>query len=87
MLIIHIYLSYKIILYIYNKIILNLEQEHKRVCKIIHNRDKNAVQNMLYIVEQIKKTGKRPEPFVRQKVETISYPCKKDKDKLLLDGL
>ena len=42
---------------------------------------------MLYIVEQIKKTGKRPEPFVRQKVETISYPCKTDKDKLLLDGL
>ena len=63
------------------------EQEHKRVCKIIHNRDKNAVQNMLYIVEQIKKTGKRPEPFVRQKIETISYPCKTDKDKLLLDGL
>jgi len=63
------------------------EQEHKRVCNIIHNRDKNAVQNMLYIVEQIKKTGKRPEPFVRQKVETTSYPCKIEKDKLLLDGL
>jgi len=24
-------------------------------CTIIHNRDKNAVQNMLYIVEHIKK--------------------------------
>lgn len=42
---------------------------------------------MLYIVEQIKKTGKRSEPFVRQKVETISYPCKTDKDKLLFVGL
>ena len=60
------------------------EQEHKWVCKIIHNWDKNAVQNMLYIVKQIKKTGKHPEPFV--KVEIISYPCKTDKDKLL-DGL
>ena len=30
------------------------------LCTIIHNRDKNAVQNMLYIVEHIKKTGSRP---------------------------
>ena len=63
------------------------EQEHKRVCKIIHNRDKNAVQNMLYIIEQVKKTGKRPEPFVRQKVDINSFPCKTEKDKLKLDGI
>ena len=62
------------------------EQEHKRVCKIIHNRDKNAVQNMLYIIEQVKKTGKRPEPFVRQKEDINSFPCKTEEDKLILDG-
>jgi hypothetical protein len=37
----------------------------KPECEIIHNRDKNAVQNMLYIVETLKKTGKRPEKFSR----------------------
>ena len=42
------------------------EQDNKPVCKIIHNRDKNAVQNMLNIVECIKKTGKRPEAFTRK---------------------
>lgn len=42
---------------------------------------------MLYIIEQVKKTGKRSEPFVRQKEETNSYSCKTEKDKLLLDGL
>ena len=26
--------------------------------KIYHNRDKNAVQNMISIVEELKKTGK-----------------------------
>ena len=34
-------------------------------CKIIHNRDKNAVQNMLYIVESVYNTGKRPTIFSR----------------------
>ncbi len=47
------------------------------LCKIIHNRDKNPVQNMLNIVEYIKKTGKRPEPFIRKKESLInSSPCK-----------
>jgi hypothetical protein len=35
-------------------------------CKIIHNRDKNAVQNMLYIVETVKATGQRPLLYSRQ---------------------
>jgi hypothetical protein len=37
----------------------------KPKCEIIHNRDKNAVQNMLYIVETIFKLGKRPTIFTR----------------------
>jgi hypothetical protein len=39
--------------------------DNKQNCELIHNRDKNAVQNMLYIVEEIKKTGKRPERYTR----------------------
>jgi len=46
------------------------------LCKIIHNRDKNAVQNMLYIVEHIKNTGSRPEAYTRKELETNSSPCK-----------
>jgi len=46
------------------------------LCTIIHNRDKNAVQNMLYIVEHIKKTGIRPEAYTRKELETNSSPCK-----------
>jgi len=47
------------------------------LCTIIHNRDKNAVQNMLYIVEHIKKTGSRPEAYTRKEVvKTNSSPCK-----------
>jgi len=34
-------------------------------CEIYHNRDKNAVQNMLKIVKSIFNTGKRPEIFCR----------------------
>ena len=34
-------------------------------CKVIHNRDKNAVQNMLDIVQSIFETGKRPDIFCR----------------------
>ena len=34
-------------------------------CKVIHNRDKNAVQNMLDIVESIFLTDKRPDIFCR----------------------
>jgi hypothetical protein len=40
-------------------------QELKPKCEIIHNRDKNAVQNMLYIVETLKTTGKRPNEYCR----------------------
>jgi hypothetical protein len=41
-------------------------------CKVIHNRDKNAVQNMLNIVQSIFNTGKRPIKFTR---ETKSILC------------
>ena len=44
----------------------------KLQCEQIHNRDKNAVQNMLYIVNNIFSTGKRPELFTRKKKETVS---------------
>ena len=37
----------------------------KHNCELIHNRDKNAVQNMLNIVEEVKRTGLRPERFTR----------------------
>ena len=60
------------------------------ICTIIHNRDKNAIQNMLYIVEHIKKTGLRPEAYTRKELKINSslahkvarlwtqsdYPCK-----------
>ncbi len=46
------------------------------LCTIIHNRDKNAVQNMLNIVEHIKKTGERPKAFTREEIKTTSSPCK-----------
>ena len=39
--------------------------DDKHTCELIHNRDKNAVQNMLNIIEEIKKTGKRPVKFTR----------------------
>jgi hypothetical protein len=45
------------------------EQEHLQICKIYHNRDKNAVQNMISIIEELKKTGKRPLRFTRKIVE------------------
>ena len=35
-------------------------------CNVIHNRDKNAVQNMLNIVQSIFNTGKRPIKFTRE---------------------
>ena len=40
-------------------------QSIKPKCEKIHNRDKNAVQNMLNIVKTIFKTGKRPDIFCR----------------------
>jgi hypothetical protein len=44
------------------KILINgllCHQDIKPHCKIIHNRYKNAVQNMLYIIDILKLTGKR----------------------------
>ena len=49
----------------------NEEQEQELVCEIYHNRDKNAVQNMISIVEELKKSGKRPLRFTREIVEAI----------------
>ena len=40
-------------------------QSVKHKSEIFHNRDKNAVQNMLNIVENIFLTGKRPNLFCR----------------------
>ena len=37
--------------------------DNQHTCEIIHNRDKNAVQNMLYIINSIKDTGKKPNIF------------------------
>ena len=36
------------------------------MCKIIHNRDKNAVQNMLNIVNSVLNIGRRPTIFCRE---------------------
>jgi hypothetical protein len=38
----------------------------KHKCEIFHNRDKNAVQNMLNIVNSVLNTGKRPTIFCRE---------------------
>jgi transposase len=43
-------------------------QSVKHNCKVIHNRDKNAVQNILKIVESIKTTGSRPIIFTRTSI-------------------
>jgi hypothetical protein len=40
-------------------------QSVKHNCEIIHNRDNNAVQNMLNIVSSVLNTGKRPDAFCR----------------------
>ena len=40
-------------------------QSVKHKCEIIHNRDKNAVQNMLNIVSSVFNTGKWPDVFCR----------------------
>ena len=40
-------------------------QSVKHKSEIYHNRDKNAVQNMLNIVKSIFDTGLRPELFCR----------------------
>ena len=41
-------------------------QSVKPKCEIIHNRDKNAVQNMLQIVKSVFDTGERPSVFCRE---------------------
>jgi hypothetical protein len=41
-------------------------QSVKHKCEIFHNRDKNAVQNMLKIVNSVLNTGKRPTIFCRE---------------------
>ena len=41
-------------------------QSVKHKCEIFHNRDKNAVQNMLNIVKSVYETGKRPNIFCRE---------------------
>ena len=46
--------------------------DDKLTCELIHNRDKNAVQNMLNIIEEIKKTGKRPLNFTRSTQSPIA---------------
>lgn len=40
-------------------------QSVKQCCEVIHNRDKNAVQNMLNIVDSVINAGNRPEAFCR----------------------
>ena len=40
-------------------------QSVKHKCEVIHNRDKNSVQNMLNIVNSIFETGSRPKEFSR----------------------
>lgn len=40
-------------------------QSVKPKCEIIHNRDKNAVINMLSIVKSVFDTGLRPKQFIR----------------------
>lgn len=34
-------------------------------CKLIHNRDKNAVENMLYIIDYVKENKERPKEYRR----------------------
>lgn len=40
-------------------------QSVKHKCEIFHNRDKNAVRNMLYIVKYIFEHGTRPIEYTR----------------------
>lgn len=47
--------------------LLHHDKDVKPKCEIVHNRDKNAVQNMLNIVTSLKTTGMRPKVFCREK--------------------
>ena len=62
----------------------NGEQEYLQICiakcEIYHNRDKNAVQNMISIIEELKKTGKRPLRFTRtESLGSVELCSTKDK--------
>ena len=48
-----------------------MKKKEKNILKLykLFTRDKNAVQNMLSIIEELKKTGKRPLRFTREVVE------------------
>ena len=55
------------------------EQEHLQICKIYHNRDKNAVQNMISIVEELKKTFTIYKKSRRGKSNSFSFRlCRHD---------
>jgi hypothetical protein len=45
----------------------------KHESEIVHNRDKNAVKNMLKIVKEIFDKGKRPDKFSRKSIVKNSY--------------
>jgi hypothetical protein len=49
------------------------EQGHKQICEIYHNRDKNAVQNMISIVEELKNVGKRPLRFTKSNSNSFPF--------------
>ncbi len=56
--------------------LLHHDKDVKPKCEIVHNRDKNAVQNMLNIVTSLKTTGLRPKVFSREEKEKVE-PVKK----------
>ena len=64
--------------------LLHHDKDVKPKCEIVHNRDKNAVQNMLNIVTSLKTTGLRPKVFCRdekeetKKVESVKKKLKKE---------
>ena len=44
-------------------------KDDKHNCKLIHNRNKNAVKNMLKIVSYLKEKGRHPKIFRIEKIE------------------
>jgi len=56
--------------------LLHHDKDVKPKCEIVHNRDKNAVQNMLNIVKSLKTTCLRPKVFSREEKEKVE-PVKK----------
>jgi transposase len=51
--------------------LLHHDKDVKPKCEIVHNRDKNAVQNMLNIITSLKTTGLRPKIFSREEKEKV----------------